>query len=80
MTPLYLTLTLRRFGVTADASGWVAAGTVQEELATEIGRGDTRIQQSVHKAGDTDCSYISNGTHGCHYGTNVRATIEVQKA
>ena len=68
------------FQVTSDASGWTAADTVQEELATQICRGGRRILQLVHKAGDTDCSYISNGIHDRHYGTYVRATIEVQKA
>jgi len=68
------------FQFTADASGWVAADTVQEELATQIRRGGRRILQPFHKAGDTDCSYISNGIHDRHYGTYVRATIEVQKA
>jgi hypothetical protein len=38
------------------------------------------FSKRVHQAGDTDCSYISNGAHDRHYGAHVRATIEMQKA
>ena len=68
------------FQVTAHAPERVAADTVQEELATQIRRGGTRIQQCVHKPGDTDCSYISKGTHYRLSGTPVRAKIEMHES
>ena len=68
------------FQVTAHAPERVAADSVQEELATQIRRGGTRIQQCVHKAGDTDCCYISNVTHYRLFGTPVRTKIEMQES